>query len=301
VEEFTLEVSGVPVEDTFAEAFTSWYSRFLITADTLGWAETAAREASGYGCSIIGCSAEAGVEGVLGSALTPDARPGAVVQVWTGRKKMLHELLGRIGQCVLTAPTTAVFDWCDGEEKLDVGVKMRFYADGYESYRGVGGREMVVIPVMMGEFLIERSLGVAKGVAGGNFLVIARDRASALSAAERAARAVACAGGVVSPFPGGVCAAGSKVGSRRFRFMKATTNEVYCPSLRSKLPGSKLPDEAGAVAEIVVNGVSEEAVRAAMKQGIVEACKVQGVLRISAANYGGRLGNVLIDLISLWR
>ncbi|MFQ5800379.1 MAG: formylmethanofuran--tetrahydromethanopterin N-formyltransferase [Candidatus Hydrothermarchaeales archaeon] len=296
-----MEVNGVPIDDTFAEAFEGHYSRFLITAKNRRWAETAAKTATGYGSSIIGCSAETGVEGFLKNTETPDGRPGAVVQIWTGKKNMLHELLGRIGQCILTAPTTAVFDWCDSGEKIDVGNKMRFFADGYESYKRIDDREMVSIPVMMGEFLIEKELGIAKGILGGNFLIMGSSQDAALAAAEKAANAIQQITGVISSFPGGVCASGSKVGSKKYKFMKATTNELYCPSLRSRVAETKVPSDVEAIAEIVINGISEEAVSLAMKKGIEVATKIEEIKSISAANYGGTLGKVHIKLHSLWR
>jgi formylmethanofuran--tetrahydromethanopterin N-formyltransferase len=298
--EGSMKLNGVPIDDTFAEAFESHYARFLITAKNKKWAEAAGREAIGYGTSIIGCSAEGGIERFLTKAETPDGRPGAVVQIWTGKKHMLHELLGRIGQCVLTAPTTAVFDWCGDCEKIDVGNKMRFFADGYASFRMIGEREIVVIPVMMGEFLIEKELGMAKGVAGGNFLIMGSTQDAALTAAEKAAETIDNAEDVVSSFPGGVCAPGSKVGSNKYKFMKATTNELYCPTLCDQVPETKVPSGVSAIAEIVINGTSEEAVKSAMKEGIEAATSTKGVKRISAANYGGNLGNVPIVLHELW-
>ncbi len=296
-----MKLNGVLIEDTYAEAFEGTYSRILVTAASRRWVETAARTAVGYGTSIIGCGAEAGIEVFLPPDKTPDKRPGAVLQFWTGKKKMVHELLGRIGQCILTAPTTAVFNWCrpDGE-KLDIGFKMGFFGDGYQSERRVGGRDMTVIPVMIGEFLIEKDLGISKGVAGGNFLIMGADTASTLSAAEKASDVISDLEGVITSFPGGVCASGSKVGSNKYRFMTATTNEVFCPTLRNTATGSKVPKDVASVAEIVLNGVSETVVREGMKSGIEAASKVDGVKKISAANYGGGLGNVPIELHSLW-
>ncbi len=242
------------------------------------------------------------MESFLDEAETPDGRPGALVQIWTAKKQMLHELLGRIGQCVLTAPTTAVFNWCFGDcEKLDVGAKMLYFGDGYAATRMVGNREMAVIPVMMGEFLIEKDLGMSNGVAGGNFLIMGDNLDSALEGAEKAISSIETVGGVIASFPGGVCASGSKVGSHKYRFMKATTNERYCPSLKTRVPGSLVPDGVEAVSEIVINGVSKDDVKLGMREGIEAACQVDGVKRISAANYGGSLGNVPIKLHELWR
>ena len=296
-----MELNGVPIDNTFAEAFEGYYSRFLVTAVNKRWVETAAREATGFGSSVIGCTAEAGVEQFLKKEETPDGRPGAVLQIWTGRKNMLHELLGRIGQCILTAPTTAVFDWCEGCEPVDVGNKMRYFADGYESYKKIDGREMVCIPMMMGEFLIEKDVGMAKGVMGGNFLIMGVSPLKVLRSAEKAAEAIQGCEGVISSFPGGVCAPGSKVGSKKYKFMKATTNELYCPTLTTLVPETKVPSGVDAIAEIVINGVSRDAVMTAMKKGIEAATKVSGVKMISAANYGGTLGNVHINLHDLWR
>jgi len=295
-----MELNGVSIDDTFAEAFESTYSRVLITAENLKWAEIAARDATGYASSIIGCTAEGGIESFLDKNETPDGRPGVLIQIWTGKKHMLHELLGRIGQCVLTAPTTAVFDWCGDCEKLDVGKKMGYFADGYAGELMIGSRKMVSIPVMMGDFLIEENIGFSKGVSGGNFLIFGSDQKTALHAAERAVEAIEKIEGVITSFPGGVCASGSKVGSNKFNFMKATTNEFYCPTLRSKLEDSVIPKNVNAVSEIVINGVDEESVKEAMKKGIESAVSIEGIRKISAANYGGNLGNVPIKLHELW-
>lgn len=288
----------VEIEDTFAEAFHSAYARILITATSEKWARIAAQAATGYGTSMIGCSAEAGIEGFLDAGKTPDKRPGYVIQIWCAKKKMKEELLGRIGQCVLTAPTAAAWNYCDSEEKLDIGYRMRFYGDGYETMKSVAGREMVAIPVMMGEFLIEKEFGIAKGVAGGNFLILAESQSAALAAAEKAVEAISKVEGVIMPFPGGVCGAGSKVGSRKYKFMHACTNESYCPTICHAVPGTKVRGIA-AVAEIMIDGISEQKVREAMAAGIKAAMVVEGVKRISAGNYSGKLGKVHIRLREL--
>ncbi len=247
---------------------------------------------------MIGCTAEAGIEKSLGASETPDGRPGVVLQIWTSRKKMMRELLGRIGQCILPAPTTAVWNYCSDGELLDVGYKMRFYGDGFEEIREVGGRKIVVIPVMMGEFLIEAELGVSKGVMGGNFFILASSQGAAIEAAEKALREIRRVDGVITPFPGGVCGAGSKVGSNKYKFMHATTNEKYCPTLSGKIGDSEVKD-ARAVAEIVINGVSEERVREAMAAGIKAVLSCEGVKRVSAGNYGGNLGKIHFRLRDL--
>lgn len=284
------------VEDTYAEAFEGYYSRLIVTALNEKWAEHAAVAATGHATSMIGCSSEAGIEGF--AVDTPDVRPGYVIQIWAPKKRMKSELLGRIGQCILTAPTTAVWNHCDSREKLDIGYKMRYYGDGYEELRSIAGREMVAIPVMSGEFLIEREFGVAKGVMGGNFFILADSQGSALKAAENALKAIHMVEGVITPFPGGVCGAGSKVGSTKYKFMHATTNEVYCPTIADRVRDSKVKG-IGGVAEIVIDGISEDRVREAMSAGIKAALSSGGVKRISAGNYGGTLGKVSIHLRDL--
>ncbi len=295
-----MQVNGVEIEDTFAEAFSAFYSRLLVTAINEKWANIAATEMTGYGTSFIGTSAEAGNEKCLGAEETPDKRPGCVVQIWTSKKRMADELLGRIGQCVLTSPTAAVWNYMDSKEKIDVGYKMRFYGDGYEEMRTVSGREVVVIPVMMGEFLIEKEFGIGKGVAGGNFLILADSQLSALKAAEVAVETIEGVDGVITPFPGGVCASGSKVGSKRYKFMHVTTNERFCPSIAGRVDDIAHMEGVNAVSEIVIDGVSADAVKEAMRCGIEAATSVEGVIMISAGSYGGDLGDVHIPLLSLF-
>lgn len=295
-----MQLNSVEIEDTFAEAFTSYYSRFIITAASEKWAKIAAQEATGYGTSLVGCSSEAGIERYVSQEETPDKRPGYVVQVWAPKGKMKDELLGRIGQCVLTAPTTAVFNFCDSEEKLDIGYRLRFFGDGYERVEKRYGREVVAIPIMLGEFLIEKELGIDRGIAGGNFLIFAGDQKSALEAAEKAVDAISLVEGVITPFPGGVCASGSKVGSRKYKFMRATTNEQCCPTICNQVEKT-IVRGIGAVAEIVIDGISEGSVREAMRAGIKSAAKAKGVKKITAANYGGTLGSVRIYLKELFQ
>lgn len=284
------------VEDTYAEAFEGYYSRLIVTALNRKWAEHTAREATGYATSMIDCSSEAGIEGLAKE--TPDNRPGVVFQIWARKKRMKDELLGRIGQCILTAPTAAVWNHCSSEEKLDIGYKMRYYGDGYEELRSIAGREMVAIPVMMGDFLIEREFGIARGVMGGNLFILADSQGAALAAAEKAVAAIHRIEGVITPFPGGVCGAGSKVGAARYKFMHATTNQEYCPTIATKVKETKVKG-LGGVAEIVIDGITEAKVREAMGAGLKAALGSKGVKRISAGNYNGTLGKVKIHLREL--
>jgi formylmethanofuran--tetrahydromethanopterin N-formyltransferase len=213
---------------------------------------------------------------------------------------MMNEILGRIGQCVLTSPTASVFNWCESDEKLDAGHKMRFFGDGHQSEGTVGERNVTKIPIMGGEFVIEKEFGVAEGVAGGNFIILADSMESALKAAEDAVDAIEKVEGVITPFPGGVCASGSKVGSNKYKFMHACTNELYCPTICEAVEGSVVKG-AEAVLEIVIDGTTKECVKEAMKKGIEAACKIGGVKRITAGNYGGTLGNVHIRLRELFK
>jgi len=290
-----VKLGRVEIEDTFAEAFSCTYSRFLITASSEKWARTAAQEATGFGTSMIGCSAEGGVEGHLRGDKTPDGRPGCIVQLWGSKKAMQKELIARIGQCVLPAPTTAVWNYTDSEELFDIGHKMGFFGDGHERELQLHGRKVVSIPLMMGDFLIEKDIGIAKGVAGGNFIILAASLEAALKAAESAVSAIGRVKGVITPFPGGVCASGSKVGSKRYSFMCATTNECYCPTIAHSVNATKVKGMA-AVSEVVLDGIDEKAVRKAMKLGIEAAAAIPGVRRITAGNYGGELGEIHIRL-----
>ena len=298
-----MKIDGVTVEDSFAEAFDIFVSKFLITAATKKFAMIAAEETVGFGSSVIMCPAEAGIDRYVPPSETPDGRPGYVVMVCHPKKDELeHQLLERIGQCVLTAPTTAVFDdmGSDADEKLKIGFKLKFFGDGYEKEANMSGRKVYSIPIMSGEFVIEGELGIKKGVAGGNFFVMAENQTAALVGAEVAVDAIGNVEGAITPFPGGIVASGSKVGSNKYKFMSATTNEKFCPTLCDQVK-SEIPSDVKGIYEIVIDGVGEKAVKEAMKVGIAAAVKVSGVKRIYAANYGGTLGAYQIWLKDLIR
>jgi formylmethanofuran--tetrahydromethanopterin N-formyltransferase len=290
-----LHVEGVEIEDTFAEAFRMRAARAIVTADTLEWARTAARVATGYATSVIGCDAEAGIEAELGPAETPDGRPGASLLFFGGSADGLGKaLVNRIGQCVMTCPTTACFDGLAGApETVPVGKWLRYFGDGHQASKKLDGRRYWRVPVMDGEFLCEETFGIQRAVAGGNFLILGVDQAAALTAAEAGVRAIRAVPGVVLPFPGGVVRSGSKVGSR-YKALRASTNEEYCPTLRGRGP-TRLPDGVNAVYELVIDGLDLAAVEAAMRAGVRAACR-PGVVRITAGNYGGKLGQHQIHL-----
>ena len=297
-----MKVNGVEVEETFAEAFDIKIARVLITAYDYDWAYIAANEATGFGTSVIMCPAEAGIERKALPSETPDGRPGYYIQICHMSKKGLEEqLIARIGQCVLTAPTTAVFNGLpDAEEKFDAGNKLRFFGDGYEKQIEVAGRKMWAIPMMEGDFLIENDIGYTNGIAGGNFFIMAETQPSALAGAKAAVQAISDVDGVITPFPGGIVASGSKVGANKYKFLKASTNEKFAPSIRSEVAETEVPENVRAIYEIVINGLSIDAVKEATKTGILAATKIPGVVKITAGNYGGKLGKHLIYLNELF-
>ena len=290
-----MDIRGVAIRDTFSEGFSMIASRILVTAADEQWAMTAAREAVGFATSVIGCGCEADVEEVVTD--TPDGRPGVAILFFATDLKTLEEqMLRRIGNCVLTCPTTACFNGFASSQKLQVGKKLRYFGDGWQSSKMIGERRYWRIPVMEGEFLVEESYGFTLEAATGNFLILAAGPQEALRAATRAVSAIREIRGVILPFPGGVVRSGSKVGSR-YSFLRASTMEQYCPTLQTVVE-SALPAGVYSVLEIVICGLDGDLVIKAMQAGILAAC-VQGVIEISAGNYGGDLGDRVFFLRDL--
>jgi formylmethanofuran--tetrahydromethanopterin N-formyltransferase len=287
-----MELNGIEIEDTFAEAFPIKIARVLITGATERWALVAAREATGFGTSVIACPAEAGIEKVVGGDETPDGRPGVYIQICTfGYKAMDEQLLNRLGQCVLTAPTAHMFNGLpDAEKQFDTGFKLKFFGDGIESELDVGGRKSYAVPMMEGDFIAEHSIGAVEGIAGGNFFMLAENQMAALAAAEVAVDAISEVEGVITPFPGGIVASGSKVGANNYSFMKATSNEKFSPSVRDKVEGSNVPADVNGIYEIVINGLDAKVISEAMLAGIKAAVQIPGMKKITAGNFGGNLG-----------
>jgi len=291
-----MEINGVHIDETYAEAFGAYAGRVLITACSKAWALEAARSMAGFGTSVIGCGCEVAIEGT-DPADTPDDRPGVSVLLFAMSKKAVQEqLIHRIGQCVMTSPTSACYNALEADDCLSIGGKLKFFGDGFQISKrldlrttgnGSSSRRFWRIPVMDGEFIVEDRFGVQKGVAGGNFLLLGSELPATLQAAERAIEAMRKVQGVIMPFPGGVVRSGSKVGSR-YKFLNASSNTAFCPSLRGTVK-SELPEGVGAVLEIVVDGLTPEAVGEAMRVGIRAACG-PGIVKISAGNYGGKLG-----------
>ncbi|MAE64579.1 MAG: formylmethanofuran--tetrahydromethanopterin N-formyltransferase [Phycisphaeraceae bacterium] len=284
-----MQHQGVEIEDTFAEAFPMVGARVIVTAISPQWARTAADMATGYGTSVISCDAEAGIESDVSAAQTPDGRPGVSFLVFGfSREGLAKALVGRVGQCVMTCPTTCCYDGLTGSEKrVRVGGALRYFGDRYQTSKLLEGRRYWRMPVMDGEFVCEDEFGTARGVGGGNFLVLGQTQEQTLAAAERAVAAIADVPNVICPFPGGIVRSGSKVGSS-YPKLKASTNDAYCPTLRGMVESS-LPDSVNAVYEVVIDGLDIESVERATRVGVSAACG-EGIVRISAGNYGGKLG-----------
>jgi formylmethanofuran--tetrahydromethanopterin N-formyltransferase len=284
-------VNGVFIEDTFAEAFGMRGARIVITAASPRWAREAALKLTGFATSVIACKCEAAIERELGPDETPDARAGVSVLFFTMDSDSLGKrLIERIGQTVLTCPTTSCFDGLPASpDRIAVGRALRVFGDRFQISKVAGQQRYWRVPVMEGECLLQETFGIQKrGVGGGNFLILATSAAAALEAAEAAVAAIHGTPDVIMPFPGGVVRSGSKVGARGYKGMIASTNDAYCPTLKP-LTATALPDEVNAVLEIVLDGLSADAIARAMRLGIEAACR-PGVVQISAGNYGGKLG-----------
>jgi formylmethanofuran--tetrahydromethanopterin N-formyltransferase len=280
------------IVNTFAEMFPLWAGRILITADSEKWALTAAEVATGFATSVIMSPAEAGIEGKVSTDKTPDNRTGALIQIYNrSRLELKNQMILRIGQCIMTCPTTSAFDAMpNAKRKLKVGRSIRLFGDGFQRKGLVGNRKVWKIPVMEGDFIVEDKFGAAEAVAGGNFLILAREKASGLKAAEEAVKAIKSkANDVILPFPSGICRSGSKAGSLKYK-LKASTNHPFCPGLKTLVEDSQVPENVNCIYEIVINGLTVEAVKKATGEGIKAATSISGVERISAGNYGGKLG-----------
>jgi formylmethanofuran--tetrahydromethanopterin N-formyltransferase len=282
----TYRINGVEIEDTYAEAFGTWATRVIITAFNRKWVLEAARQITGFATSVIGCGCEAGIECELDE--TPDGRPGASILMFAyGKDTLAKQLADRVGQCILTCATTACYNGLVADERIPIGGQLRFFGDTFQISKIIDGRRYWRIPVMEGEFLIEEKFGLQRAIGGGNFLILGKDPQTTLQAAELAIEAMSRIPNVIMPFPGGIVRSGSKVGSR-YKFLRASTNDAFCPSLR-KLVNTELPEGANSVLEIVIDGLDAESIEHATRAGVLAAC-IPGILRISAGNYGGNLG-----------
>ncbi len=286
-------IESTEIIDTFAEAFEMWGTRIIITGETDKWALAAARSMTGFATSVIGCRCEAGIEDQLSPNQTPDGRPGYSVLLFAGSEKgVANRLIERIGQCVMTCPTTACYNGLESNTVINVGGKLRFFGDGFQASKLIGDQRLWRIPVMEGEFLIDEKFGIQKSVGGGNFLVLGKNLHITLDAVEAAVDAMKIKD-VILPFPDGVVRSGSKPGSK-YKELPASTNDAYCPSLRG-CTSTALPANVTCVLEIVIDGLNEQAVAASMKSGILAAAR-EGIVQITAGNYGGNLGQYHLGL-----
>ena len=293
-----------PVDDTYAEAFRSIYAGVLVTARDQTWVGHAVAAATGNASSSILCDCEAGLDRYVDASETPDGRPGAILQFhvprfWKERvAKLDRALLVRVSQNILTCPTAACFNVlpAEGENWVGLGRKLSYFGDGHQVMGERFGRKVYVVPILSGEFVIERRFGFADGLMGGNLWLFGTSADAALDAAALAAAAAGRVPGAILPFPGGVAASGSKAGSR-YDFAIASTYAEYCPTLRDA-PGveSKLPPGVVSVQEIIINGPDLETISAATQAAIHAAVDVPGLERISAGNYGGKLGKSFVYL-----
>jgi formylmethanofuran--tetrahydromethanopterin N-formyltransferase len=285
--------NGVRIDDTFAEAFGMRATAVVITADSAGWARQAAVSMTGFATSVIGCGCEAGIDRELKAGDTPDGRPGVRVLLFAvSTAELQKQLQARVGQCVLTSPGSACYAGLDGAETLRLGDALRYFGDGWQISKRLGSKRYWRLPVMDGEFVCEATTGLTKtAVGGGNLLIMGRSAQTALAAAEAAAAAIARVPDAIAPFPGGIVRSGSKVGSK-YKGVVASTNQAYCPTLRGVVD-TALDADVNAVLEIVIDGLTPEAVAAAMRAGLRAVVKLgprRGAVRISAGNYGGKLG-----------
>jgi len=284
---------GIRIDDTFAEAFGMRATALVITADSARWARQAALTMTGFATSVIGCGAEAGIDRVLAAKETPDRRPGVRVLLFaTSTGELQKQLQARVGQCVLTSPGSACYAGLDGEEALRLGDALRYFGDGWQISKRLGGKRYWRLPVMDGEFVCEATTGLTKkAVGGGNLLIMGRTTATTQAAAQAAVAAIAAVPDVIAPFPGGIVRSGSKVGSK-YKGVIASTNDAYCPTLRGAVK-TALDDDIGAVLEIVIDGLTSAAVAAAMRAGLAAILRLgpkRGAVRVGAGNYGGKLG-----------
>ncbi|MCF6203719.1 MAG: formylmethanofuran--tetrahydromethanopterin N-formyltransferase [Methylococcaceae bacterium] len=285
-------INGVTIDETFAEAFGMKATRVIITALNAKWAMISAQAMTGFATSVIACGCEAGIERVLDPSETPDGRPGVAILIFAmGGKSLAKQLETRAGQCVLTSPTSALFSGLDGDVQIPLGKNLRYFGDGFQISKKIMGKRYWRIPVMDGEFLTEETTGRTEAVGGGNFLVLAQSQEQALAACEAAIEEMRKIPNVIMPFPGGVVRSGSKVGSK-YPALGASSNDAFCPTLKG-MTKTELSMDCESVMEIVIDGLTKEDIDKSMRAGIQAVCdlgKENGILRISAGNYGGKLG-----------
>ncbi len=290
-----MKIKSTEIVDTFAEAFKMSGSRIIITAESKQWAMAAAQSITGFATSVIGCKCEAGIEKELSADETPDNRPGISVLIFAMDADGLGKrLIERVGQCVMTCPTTACFNGLESDTTAIVGGQLRYFGDGHQSSKVLGEQRLWRIPVMDGEFVVDERFGIQDAVGGGNILILGKDQKTTLRAATAATKAMREIDEIILPFPNGVVRSGSKVGSK-YKALIASSNDAYCPTLRAVTNESLVPEGVNCVLEIVIDGLSEKAVADAMRVGLYAAAK-PGIKQLSAGNYGGNLGQYHLHL-----
>ena len=284
-------INGIKIENTFAEAFPMKVVRLIITADSKYWLKQAANNVTGFATSVIACGCEAGVEKEIKSSKTPDGRSGIAILLFAmDSKGLAKQVLRRVGQCILTSPTTACFSGLESNEKINLGSAIRFFGDGFQVSKKINDKKIWRIPVMEGEFVIEDKTSITNGIGGGNILIIGNSNGEVLKSAEAAVKEMKKVNNIILPFPGGIVRSGSKVGSK-YKSLIASTNDAYCPTLKG-ITKTKLSKSNESPLEIVLDGINEQDISLAMKKGINIICKKfnKGIKSISAGNYGGKLG-----------
>ena len=294
-----MKIKGTEIADTFAEAFEMVCAKVIITAKTDDLAIAAANSMTGFATSVIGCKCEAAIDEKLSKTKTPDNRPGYSVLIFAlDEAGLIKRLVERIGQCVMTCPSTSCFSGFDGDKLLNVGGALRYFGDGHQISKSIDGKRFWRIPVMQGEFLIEEKFGMKYSVGGGNFYILGNSSDSCLNAALKSNKAIDKIPNVIMPFPHGVVRSGSKVGAKKYKKLIASTNENYCPTLKGVV-NSELDENINSVLEIVMDAVDEDTLKLAMKTGIKAAANSPGVVKITAGNFDGKLGKYQIHLKDL--
>ena len=293
-----MKIKSTEIVDTFAEAFKMYGSRIIITAETKEWAMAAAQSITGFATSVIGCKCEAGIETEIPANASPDLRPGVSVLLFAMDSESLGKrLIERIGQCVMTCPSTACYNGIDQGNEITVGGQLRYFGDGFQISKKIADKQLWRIPVMDGEFLVDDIFKTKEAVGGGNILILGKDQNTTLKAAKSAVKAIREIPNIILPFPNGVVRSGSKVGSK-YKALIASTNDAYCPTLSSIVEKTEISKGINSVLEIVIDGLTLNAVEEAMYIGINASIK-PGIKKISAGNYGGGLGQYQIQLHKL--
>jgi formylmethanofuran--tetrahydromethanopterin N-formyltransferase len=293
-----MKIKSTEIVDTFAEAFKMYGSRIIITAETKEWAMAAAQSITGFATSVIGCKCEAGIETEISANASPDLRPGVSVLLFAMDSESLGKrLMERIGQCVMTCPSTACYNGIDQGNEITVGGQLRYFGDGFQISKKIAEKKLWRIPVMDGEFLVDDIFKTKEAVGGGNILILGKDQNTTLKAAKSAVKAMREIPNIILPFPNGVVRSGSKVGSK-YKALIASTNDAYCPTLSSIVEKTEISKGINSVLEIVIDGLTLNAVEEAMYIGINASIK-PGIKKISAGNYGGGLGQYQIQLHKL--